>query len=168
MNLEHELEREHSRQQADHLAAWIGGNARRFAELFDLFQNGRPLIRQRAAWVVSVICETHPSLAIPCLPALLALGGREGEHEATARNVFKILGTIPLPDEHHGEIYDLALKKMTDPKTPAAVTAYAITVLRRMTDHYPELLEEVRMSLAVLLPAAGAAVRSRLKKEFAM
>lgn len=168
MNLEAELEREHSRQQADHLAAWIGGSARRFEELFHLFQNGRPLIRQRAGWAVSVVCETHPSLAVPHLTALLALGGKEGEHEAVARNIFKILGTIPLPEEHHGEIYDLALTKVTDPKVPAAVTAYAITVLRRMTDLYPVLREEVRLSLASLLPAAGAAVRSRLRKEFAM
>jgi hypothetical protein len=166
MNLEAELEREHSRRQADGLAAWVGGNAGRFAKLCGLFQNGRPLIRQRAGWVVSVLSETQPLLIVPHVPELLALGGRAGEHEAVARSVFRTLENIPWPEELHGEIHDLALRKVSDRRTPAAVVASAITVLRRMTDHYPELRGEAVLLLQALREEAGAAVRSRLKREF--
>ncbi|MES2709463.1 MAG: hypothetical protein V4726_22885 [Verrucomicrobiota bacterium] len=168
MNPEQELERGHSRQQTDKIAAWIGKNRRRFAGLFVIFQSGRPLLQQRAGWVVSCCCETHPQLILPHFPELLALARVPGVPEAVPRNIFRILSMCPLPEERHSEIYDAALGTAGDAASPAAVKAYAITVLRRLTDLYPELLEEVRLSLKELRPGAGAAVLSRLRREFSL
>lgn len=168
MNLEAELEREHSRRQADKIAAWVGGNAKRFAELFAIFQSGRPLLQQRAGWPLSGCCAEHPQAILPHFPELLALAAKSGLHEAVHRNVFKILESCPLPEEWHGEIYEAALRAARDPAMPPGGKSYAITVLRRLTDLYPELLEEVRLSLRELRPGAGMAILSRLRREFSM
>lgn len=168
MNLEIELESCHAREQADLIAAWVGGNAARFASLFALFRNGPSPIQQSAGRVVECCCESHSSLILPHLSDLCSMAGQHGLHDSISRNAMKIMTFCPLPETHHGRVFEAAMRIIGGPLKSAAPKAYAISVARRITLRHPELDPEVRQQLQLLRHGAGAAVLSRMRKEFGL
>ena len=166
MNLAAAILEEHSRSRTDEIAGWVGRDRRRFAQLFRLVENGEPRLRQCAAWSVSRCVQQHPELIDPWLPSLLALLPDRRLHGALRRNFFQILQIAALPVSCHDAVFQAATEALGLPSEAPAVRAYAITVLKRLTDLYPELLPEVRRLVVEAASGSPPAVQSRARREF--
>ena len=70
MKLLEEILKGQSKERAAKVAAWIGDDKKRFAELMDLVLNGGYVVVQRASWIMNVVHETLPELVIPYLEQL--------------------------------------------------------------------------------------------------
>jgi hypothetical protein len=161
------LRAEHSRAQTDRIAAAVGADARRFAELVGLMTGGDRLLAQRGAWAVAVVAEARPELTKPHLVKLLDHLAKPGLHPAVVRAIFRMLQTAPIPGNLEGRVLGVALAALGG-VAPVAVKAYALTVLKRLAAGYPELMAEVRALIDEQLPDASPALLARARMEFGM
>jgi hypothetical protein len=164
MDIRAALEREHSKVLSERIAAYIGTDKERFAELMDCLLHGTPCIVQRAAWPMSLACEAHPGLATPWLPRMLDQLDKP-VHEAVHRNVVRTLQFCALPEKLRGRIIEVMFAWIADPSKPIAARASAITVGTRLVELHPELADEFRLLLEDALRIdPGPAIRSRAGK----
>jgi hypothetical protein len=138
-----ELLKEHSKKMALLVSRYVGNDPERFALLVDLCFDEDVRVVQRAMWVVSHCTDNFPELIIPHLGRFLEYAGNEPPHVAVKRNVLRIMKSGPIPEELEGAVYDLCWKLAYSTKEDVAVRAFALFVMCRVAEKYPELREEV-------------------------
>lgn len=143
MDIRRELLAEHSREQAEKIAKWIGNKPDRFATFIDLFLHDEYRVVQRAAWVLSVVAEKHYELAKPWLPQMVTKMQEPGVHVAVKRNVVRILQFLEIPEELHGDVMNVCFDLLADPKETVAVRAFSMTVLTNLSKDYPDIKHEL-------------------------
>ncbi len=160
------LAAEHSKAQASRIVAWVGRDPHRFAELLGFVTGADKRLAQRAAWPLSYCVREHPKLARPHLERMLLNLKTPGQHAAIRRNTFRLLEEIELPDSLHGLATELSLAALGSAEEPVAVKVYAMTVLKRLIAHYPELEFEVRALIDEQKHHQSAAFFSRVRRLF--
>src|SRR5689334_1247983 len=104
----------HSRANADRIAAYVGDDPDRFAELMHLMLHGDPeRVQQLAAHSVSVACDPHPDLATPYVKELLAVLDRP-VHEGVQRSSIRVMRHCTLPKAFHGRITEAMFARIVD------------------------------------------------------
>lgn len=163
MNFREALLREHSRKQAQKIAAYIGDDAARLKAFIEVYLAGPYRITQRAAWALSMVAEQHPHRIKPHLPKLLRFLRQPQLHDAVRRNTFRLLQYTDIPKRLRGEVADLCFSSLLDKSTAVAIKAFAITVLTPIVQDEPDLQREFRVILEDQLPYAKPAfvVRAR-------
>ena len=164
MNLESEILKEHSKPQTLKIARWVGTDAKRFAELMELFLRGEYRVTQRAAWIVSQCSEAYPKLIGPWLRPMLKKMREIGVHDAVRRNVVRILQFVEIPRTLMGEVAADCFGFLNDVHTPAAVKAFSMTVLARIAQREPDLKQELELVIRQMLPYGGAAIQARARQ----
>ena len=143
---------------------YIGSNQERFKELVELFFSAEYRITQRASWALSLCCENDPGLLKPYFGKLLRFIKRDDVHDAVRRNGFRILQYVPIPKRYQSDLLDLSFKMLQDKSQAIAIRVFAMTVLSRIIDDYPELQRELRIIIEDEMPYAKPAFTSRGKK----
>lgn len=156
--------REHSVQQRDKIIAWVGKSQSRMDELVKHFLQGEYRVTQRAGWPMSYIARRHPSLIKKHLPKLIQNLSNPGLHNAVIRNTIRLLQDVPIPKSLHGKVMDICFRYIEDPQQPVAIKAFALTVVTRLAETYPEIITEVRLMIEDQLPHQTAAFVSRAKR----
>jgi hypothetical protein len=158
------LEKEHSKRQCIRIVNYIGSDQGRFDSLVACFLNGPYRITQRAAWPLSISAERNPALVAIHLPHLIRFLSRNDIHDAAKRNILRLLQTVEIPARYHGKMLDVCFRFLSDKTEPVAVHVFAMTVLSRITQRFPELRKELRIILEDQLPYGSAGYRSRAMK----
>lgn len=161
MDLRKEILKEHSMTYRDRIVAYVGTSTERFADLIDVYLAGPYRVTQRASWPISVCVEKHPQLITPHLSKLLAFVVKPGVHVAVKRNTMRLLQFIDIPPKFHGQVAEIAFNFLNNKKETVAVQVFAMTVLSKIVQHEPELLNELRTIIEDRLPYASAGFRSR-------
>ncbi|MCF3107946.1 hypothetical protein LL912_04065 [Niabella sp. CC-SYL272] len=147
------------------IVEWIGANQKRFDQLFGLFSKGEPRVVQRAAWPLSYCVIRHPELITPHYGKIIQLLNDPAQPAAVKRNILRLMDQGPeTPKKFHGPVMDSCFRILEDPEETIASRAFAIGILSRMTDRYPEILPELKTALEFALPNASPGVRSRALK----
>ncbi|WP_160711022.1 hypothetical protein [Chitinophaga solisilvae] len=165
MDIRNAILKEHSKTQAQQIARWIGRDARKFAELIDLFLHDEYRVVQRSAWIISMVAEKYPALLAPHLTTMVTRMEDPALPSAVKRNVLRVLQFIQVPEELHGPVMNACFSYLEDPKEMIAIKAFSMTVLANLAKEYPEIKNEIRILLEDLLehePSPG--IRSRAKK----
>ncbi|WP_317898110.1 hypothetical protein [Aurantibacillus circumpalustris] len=164
MDIRERLEAEHSKSLTLAIVKFIGDDKKRFKELMTIFLNGEYRLTQRSAWPLSYIVIDHPELLQPYFDVFLQKLNDESQHPAIARNIFRVLQEIKIPEKYEGILIDKAFKIIMSEMQPAAVRAFAITVAAKISKQYPELKNEFLIILKELgsLPQLPS-MRSRIK-----
>lgn len=159
------LEEEHSKRLTLAIVGYVGGDKARFKELMSVFLRGDYRLTQRAAWPLSHIVILDPALLKPYFRAFISKLDDTSAHPAIARNIYRVLQAIEIPEKYHAELVDRTFRVISSEKQPAAIRAFAITVAARVCQPYPELRGELLLILQEMntLPQQPA-VRSRVKK----
>jgi hypothetical protein len=145
------------------LASWAGNDRSRFKTLLRYFLEGTPMQVRNASWVLSLVAEEHPEIAIRHLPELI----RKCRSHSSAwvrRNVARLLQFVEVPEKYSGEVMDLCYELFTSPKEPIAVRVFSMTVLANLADHYPELRKELKIMLEDQMPYGSPGFVSRARK----
>jgi hypothetical protein len=163
MDLTQELQREHSRRQMLRIASYIGDDPERFKRLMEIFLGGPYRLTQRAAWAVNFCASACPQLILPYVGQLIPFC-QAPVHDAVKRNVMRILQSVEVTPEYHGELADLCFHLISQPQEAVAIKASAMTVAANLCRHYPELANELKVLIEEQLPYQSAAFRSRGQK----
>lgn len=147
MDLRQALLAEHSKNQAEKIITWIGGDAGRISQLIHIFMHDEHLVVQRAAWIVSGVAVQHPDLMQPHIPSLVKRLQDKGIHDAVKRHVLRLFQYTALPEAIHADLMNSCFDALSDPKEAPAVRAFAMTVLARLALLYPELNNELVLIL---------------------
>ncbi len=153
----------HSRERTDEVAAWIGGDADRFAAAWDVFCNGTPPFPQRMAWVMDIVTQEHPSHAARYV-ASVAARLRYFQHPAELRAATKILARTPLPIESIGDLLLILFPWLENPLVPAAIRCNAMDILYKISQVEPDLKRELALVIETQMRDGGPAIISRGKK----
>jgi hypothetical protein len=165
MQLRSEILKEHSKKQSIKIAAWIGNNEQRFAELLQLFLNDEYPVVQRAAWALNLVAENHPGLIEPQLETIIHKMTEAGAPVAVKRNVIRLLQFVPIPEELHGTVMNACFELLADPKETIAVRVFSMTVLANLAKIYPDIKQELKAIVNdVLEQGASAGFKSRVRR----
>ncbi len=164
MNLGAAILAEHSKAQTEKIIKWIGGDQKRFDELFALFAGKDKLLEQRAAWPLSYVVNTRPELIKKHFGKLVQKLKQPGIHDAVKRNGIRLMEGITIPEKYHGEVMNLCFDYIIDPKEKPAVKAFSLTVLQNLAKQYPDIKPELRTIIEDRWDLETAAFRARAKK----
>jgi hypothetical protein len=128
------------------------------------FTDNNYRIAQRAAWSVSDVAQRKPGLIQPYLKDIVAQLQRTDVHPAVVRNSVRILQSIEMPEELHGEVMNACFGFIEKPSTPVAIKAFALTTLYNLSRHYPDIQYELQVIIAERMDNETAAFVSRGKK----
>lgn len=164
MHLEAEILGEHSRHQAERIAAWVGNDTRRFKQLMQLFLKGEYRITQRASWIINICGEKHPELLHPHLKQMIRKMQEPGVHESVKRNVIRILQFIELPKGLLGVVTAVCFNYLSSGSESIGVKVFSMTVLGNIARLKPDLQRELRLVIERQLPYGSAGFRARAHK----
>jgi hypothetical protein len=163
MDFKQELLKEHSKVQALRIADYIGKSSERYGQLMHFFFSNEPLVSQRAAWVMRLTARRHPTLFVPYVEKCVGFLSEPHLHDAVVRNILRLFSEIPLPEKVQGNMVDICLSYVQDPRQPGAIKAFSITVLKNICQHYPELAPEIVSLLKERLPYESPAFKVRAR-----
>lgn len=164
MHLPTALAAEHSRAQAQRLAAHIGTDQQRLTALLDLMLGDDRWLSQRAARVLSKVAESYPRMLVPHYGRLLQAWQQHSDwHPAVLRNGLRSLVGQPIPEGQQGAWLDLCMRYLQNPQCPAAIRVHAMQIAFDLSRPYPELCQELRQVLEAHLPHSSAGFRSRAR-----
>ncbi len=164
MNLRTQLLKEHSRANCDTIVAWISNNQQRFDELFELFLSDEYRLVQHAAWPLSYAVIAHPALIKKHFSRLIKNLSRAGIHDAVKRNTMRLLQDIEIPKKFHGAIMDTCFRYISVPGEAAAVKAFSLTVLEKLSGIYPEIIPEIKLLIEENYDRETPAFKVRARK----
>ncbi len=163
MTLRNDILKEHSKPHAEYLAKTIGADQEAFDDLVDLFLADEYRVTQRAAWVFRICADAHPWLLKKHLKSIIE-NLQNPVHDAVKRNTLRILQFVQIPDDLMGVTAEMCFKFLHSGSEPIAVKVFSMTVLYNIVKEYPELKEELKISIEDQLPYASAGFKSRAQK----
>lgn len=166
-DLESLLRAARGKAQIAEIVAWVGGGRERFGELAGFVASEDFTLSVRSAWAGGWVVEEHPELLADQLPAVLDVLERPGLCSSVARGIFRMLQFGSIPGECEGRVMAVAMSALGGPM-PVAVKVYAMSVLKRLTSDYPDLLAEVRLLVEEQLHDASAGFRVRARRDFGL
>jgi hypothetical protein len=164
MDLEAELLREHSKNQARKITRWIGGDQRRLKMLMDLFLTGEFVVAQRASMVISTLTDHDPLMLRRYLKPMLSRAQEPGVHDAVRRSIVRLLQYVQIPGSLLGTAANVCFELLASADAPIAVKCNAMTVLANIAKKEPELGRELQLVIEQQLPYAGAGFRARARE----
>jgi hypothetical protein len=164
MDIREALLKEHSRRQTLKVAAYAGGDSKRFAKMMKLFLGNEYRITQRASWAVTWCVINDPVLLRPWIGKLIGGLSRKAIHDAVKRNSLRVLCNVDIPERYQGELVEICFCFMKDKDEPIAVKVFAMTILGNICLKQPGLKSEVILTIGEMLPYASPAVKARAKK----
>lgn len=154
---------EHSRRITDQVIDYIDDDPEKFSALMALFFSEDWLINQRAAWPIPDIAKNYPQLIEPYIPKLIR-NLEKPCHNAVVRNTVRLFENIDVPEDLQGVFYDICYKLMTNIKEPVANKIFAMTVMYKIGEPYPELLSELKTIIETQMPYEKPGFKSRGRK----
>ena len=165
MDIRAEILKEHSKQQSQNIARWVGNDEKRFAQLIDLFLNDEYLVVQRASWIVNLVNDTYPGVVLPYLSEIVNRMAEPGVHVAVRRNVVRMLQYIEIPEGLQGQVMNACFEMLADPKETIGVRCFSMTVLDNLSRTYPEMRQELTAIIeGQLEQEASAGFKARARK----
>jgi len=164
MKLRDQILKEHSKSNRVAIVKWIGDSQKRFDQLFDLFLHDEYRVVQRAAWPLSYAVSAHPTFIQKHFSKLLKNLEKPGIHDSVKRNTIRLLEDISIPERFHGRVMNICFNYITSPQEAAAIKAFSLTVLERLSKQYPEIRPELKTIIEDRWNYESAAFHSRAKK----
>lgn len=145
------------------IVKFIGGDAKKFKSLMDLFFNDEYRVVQRSAWMVNNCAMNHPQLIKPYLEKMIDYL-QKPVHDAVRRNTIRILQFIEIPKNLTGKVANACFDLLQSKNEPVAVKVFSMSVLGKLCKTEPDLKNELRLLIEEQLPYSTAGFRARAKK----
>jgi len=157
------LEAEHSKVQTLRIVDYIGNDIQRFKALMQLFFSDDWWMNQRAAWPMPMVVKKTPLLIYPYLNQLIN-NLENPSHNAVVRNTVRLLQDINIPEEFQGQVVNICMKLIADPKEPTANKIFSMSVVYNISKKWPDLQNELRLLIESQLECESPGFKSRGRK----
>lgn len=165
MNIREQLLSEHSKENAELIANWIGNDSIRFQLLMNVFLNDEYRVVQRAAHVVGKVADKYPQIILPHIDSMVNRMLEPGLPVAVKRNVVRVLQYVDIPEKYHGDVMNICFDRLADVNETVAVRVFSMTILDNLSKYYPEIKQELHSILEDQLElGCTAGFKSRAKK----
>ena len=154
------LEAEHSKVQTLRVVDYIGSDSERFEALMQLFFVDDWCLNQRASWPIPLIVERLPELIFPYVERLIK-NLENPSHNAVVRNTVKLFQDIEIPEKFQGQVVNLCMALLADPKEPVANRVFSMTVIYNISKKWPELQNELRILIESQMESESPGFKSR-------
>ncbi len=132
-------------------------------ELFDLIFHGSAKLQWRAAWAFEHVYLLNPQVVTKYLPTIL-----ESFHflpnTGVRRHLTKILSLVNVSDMVDGNFINTCFDWIRSEEVPVAVKVYCMELLFQVVQKYPDLKEELKITIETYMPHNSAGFKSRGKK----
>jgi len=162
MNIEEQLQVEHSKANALYIANYIGDDQSKFTELVGLFLGDDYRTTQRAGHALSTVFDVYPELIKPHIDKII-LNLEKDVNDAVKRNTLRILQDKTIPEAHEGFLANKCFDYLLSNKEPVAIKAFAMTVLANLCVKYPDLKNELKTIVEDLMENGTPGIISRGK-----
>ncbi len=152
-----------SKSTVEEACNYVINNRALLGELFHLMTKGPAKIQWRAAWLFETVYMGNPSLINPYLETILNLFPNL-PNNGIRRHISKILSLINISDKVDGIFINTCFEWIRDENVPVAVKVYCMDLLFQVVEIYPELRDELKLTLETYLPHNSAGFKSRAKK----
>jgi len=164
MNLEQILSESYSKAITQKVVDELIARPEGITELIQLFQGKNQHISNYTGWILSYIGEQNPSLIVKHLPIIIQKLDNTDNNPALIRNVFRTLQFVVIPEKNEGYVLTKGFEFLNNNNSPIAVKVFAMTVLFNLSKKYPEIQNELKLSLENQLEHASAGFKSRATK----
>ncbi len=161
MNIKEQLLVEHSKKNARLIADYIKSDYNRFSEFIDCFLSDEYRVSQRSAMVLTILTDEVPQYLDKYIRSFVNVLLNKETKVASKRVIIRFFQDYDLPEEFQGLVLDRCYQLIKDPKETVAVKAFSIGALYRISKHYKELKDELKLVLQDLNTEESAGLRSR-------
>jgi hypothetical protein len=162
MNYTEQLLAGMSRFNTDLIAADVGCDADKFAEIIDLVHQ-QSLVSLRAAWVMTVVTDKYLDLINPYISVLID-NIPSHNHPGITRMVLRVLSRIDIPQQYLGVMFNYSCNWLENEATPVAIKVYAMQIMYNISQLEPDLKPELILLIEAHLNHNTAAYNSRSSK----
>lgn len=146
MKMSEQLQGRISKETRNELLHRVLSDDAALSELMEAFFSHSLRICQGASWVVGMIADHHPDKLLPYLEQMLeAL--KAPMHNAIIRNTVRAWQFMKIPESVCGRVYEQCFTYLIDPKYAIAIRAFSMTVCANICQDYPELKEELILTI---------------------
>lgn len=162
--LREKLLNNHDKKTCLEIAQWVGESQSRFNQLLDLTLYGDKKISSRASWPLNLCGIENPDFLEGHFEKLIEKIGQPGTSGTIKRNVIRIFQFINFPGFCDGQLMNLCFQFVETPSEPVAVKAFALSILGKLSEKYPEIKPELCLIIRGQLPHQSAAFKVRAKR----
>ncbi len=165
MDLRQELSQRPHKPEVLKIAAYIGSDPDRFAQLIDLVLEGDPTISKYASWLINHCMNRYPYLIQPHLEALINNLGKLKLNDPVVRSTVKALADAgDIPEELQGHALQYCFDYLLNPKVAVAIQVHSMQTAFNISKNEPDLLRELAEVIEERLPQGTAGYKSRGKR----
>lgn len=164
MNLEQILSEYYSKTITQKVVDELIAHPEGITELIQLFQGKNQHISNYAGWIISYLGESNQQLIKNHLSVIIQKLENKEHNAAQIRNVFRTLQFIVIPQQHEGYVLTKGFEFLNNSNSPIAVKVFAMTVIFNLSNKYPEIQNELKLSLENQFEHASPGFKSRATK----
>ena len=165
VTLKEKLRRENLKWNWDAVAADCLAEPELLPMLLEFCTDPEVAVQQNAGSVLGKIIDLDEAILVPHLPKMLE-NLKSEPHDAVKRATMRVLRTIEIPEAVEGEVFDVAMRFVSDYEEAIAVRGFAMTTARRLCERYPTLRHELQPVVEDLIEQkASTGLSSRARCE---
>ncbi len=154
---------EHSRSQADFIADIVISRPQLIKELLDIVLLNHEPISRRASWPLRIISDRDNKLLEPYVHIIIEQLPNI-DNVAIRRAFLAVLVNVVIPEEYHGELLQFLSEVLINAGSPVASLIYSADIFYKISMDEPELLNELKLMLELLIPFGTPGVKSKCRK----
>jgi 8-oxo-dGTP diphosphatase len=155
-----------SMKEVDWVASSAGENPAIFKKLLEFSFSSDRRLAFRSSWTLTKVCDKYPELIIPYLGMIIESLDNI-DNESTQRSFLRILSFAEMDkvdSRFHGILADHCFSALNSGFSAIAIKAYSMEILYKLAVIYPELANELALSVSMLQAdsSGGILARSRI------
>jgi hypothetical protein len=150
-------------KEAEWVAASAIDNPAIFLKLFEYSLSTDKKLAFRASWTLTKVCDRFPELIYPYLEQIVENLSKI-DNESSLRSFLRIISLSELEkisSRHQGLLADFCFRALNSGFSAIAVKAYSMEILYKLSLVYPELANELSISIGMLMEDGSAGITSR-------
>jgi 8-oxo-dGTP diphosphatase len=148
-------------------AEWVAtsaiDNPAIFSKLVDYSYSDDKKLAFHASWILSKVCDKFPEFIYPYLPGVIeAL--KKLDNESAKRSFLRIISLTDfnkISNKHHGILVDNCFSELKSGFSAVAIKAYSMEILYKLALIYPELANELSVTINMLQGEGSAGIVAR-------
>jgi 8-oxo-dGTP diphosphatase len=152
-----------SMQEAEWVATSAIENPAIFRKLIEYSFSADKKLAFRASWTLTKVCDQYPEMIVPGLTTIIESLDKL-DNEGVQRCFLRIisLGDVnKINIKHHGILADHCFNALRSGFSAIAIKAYSMEILYRLALIYPELANELSVSINLLQGEESGAIQAR-------
>jgi hypothetical protein len=163
MELQEMVNRMMSMKEAEWVATSAIENPVIFVKLLEYSQSPDKKLAFHASWTLSKVCDRFPEMIVPYLSRIVEMLSQL-KNESAERSFLRILSLSDMNNisiEQQGLLADHCFRALSSGLSAIAIKAYSMEILYKLSLKYPELANELSVSIRMLESEGSAGIMAR-------